>query len=880
MSAVPVNYRLEFEPAFEDFTFKGREWITVDCPEPTDTITLNASEIVIHRCRVHVDPDYLDAATELDEESEEMSVRVSRKITGRCVIHVEFTGCLNDRLLGLYRSRYGDARYLATTQFEAADARRAFPCWDRPDAKATFEISITCDAGLAAISNMPEISCKAAGQKAVHRFAKTPVMSTYLVYVGAGDFEHIQGMSGDTQIRVIAVRGSASRGAYALDAACRLLAAYEEYFGIAYPLPKLDLIAVPDFAAGAMENWGAITFREALLLYDPERSSARTRQLVTEVISHEIAHQWFGNLVTMKWWNDLWLNESFATLMATKFVDQLYPEFDMWNQFNEDVVGTAMRMDGLRSTHPIDVRVDSPAQIQEIFDAISYDKGASILLMLERYVGEAAFRDGLKRYLDLHRYGNACGDDLWDAIGDASGLPVKPMMHTWIHRSGFPVLEADRDGTQINLRQGRFQYEAGRDAGDATWHIPVSASAGGRTSKKLMTGATDSMEMSVDGFALINPGRGGFYRVEYPPEDVLRCREMITDHKFSGTDRWALQNDLFAMCLAGKTSVEEYLDFTAAYTDDGYPALTDVVRNLFSIYLIICLEEGAHRLRDRIRTFLAHVHGRLGWEPEPGERHTDTLLRSLAITALGVMGDPAVFLDAAKRFRHSVAEQKPLPADLQESIYSVVAGGGNGDTSETLRRLYRGAGSQEEKHRVLRALGYFEDARILAGNLDFALTDEVRSQDTHMLIVAVATNPHSRGVFWPWLVSRWSDVVEKVGRGNPLLARIVSCVSTAAAPSMEGEIRRFFTANPAPGTEKALEQALERARINHGLLVSVQKAGGPSPGASGEATEQRLRQLREMVADALLGSDIVEEKVDILQRVIKGNDARSGQGGR
>ena len=444
MQVRPVNYRLEFEPVMSSSTFRGRAEILVDCDGKVPEMRMDAAELEILGCSVSSESGAFEAEAFLDAGREELRIVPPRPVGGRCTVRIEFAGILNDRLLGFYRSSYRHGsrrRHLATTQFEAADARRAFPCWDRPDAKATFEISILCGADLDAISNMPEVSSERVGRKVRHRFAKTPPMPTYLVYLGVGDFEQIERQAGDVTVRVVTVRGRAGLGRFALDLAARLLPAYERYFGIRYPLPKLDLIAVPDFAAGAMENWGAITFREVLLLYDPQTSSTRTQRLIAEVVSHEIAHQWFGNLVTMRWWNDLWLNESFATFMATKFVDELYPEWDVWDEFIEETMAAAMRLDGLASTHPIDVEVESPSQIREIFDAISYNKGSCVLMMLESYVGRDNFRRGLRRYLGRFKYANAEGGDLWDSIAEASDLPVGPVMRSWVGTAGFPVLE-------------------------------------------------------------------------------------------------------------------------------------------------------------------------------------------------------------------------------------------------------------------------------------------------------------------------------------------------------------------------------------------------------------------------------------------------------
>jgi len=349
----PINYQLVFEPDFIKFTFAGKETITINCKKPTKIISINCAEIKIKSLQVKCKGQVISSSTKTNEKKEELTITLKEKIRGRASIVLEFQGILNDRLLGFYHSQYkqgGKTKYLATTQFEAADARRAFPCWDEPEAKATFDISIIADNKYSAISNMPVKSKTKIRGKTLYKFGKTPVMSTYLVYLGVGEWEYLTGKIGKTQVRVVTTRGNKSKGKFALDLGKKLLVSYEKYFGIKYPLPKLDLIAVPDFAAGAMENWGAITFRETILLYDSQTSSTKTKQYIAEVISHEIAHQWFGNLVTMKWWNDLWLNESFATFMATKFVDKFYPEWDLWNQFIEDAMNVAMGLDSLKTT--------------------------------------------------------------------------------------------------------------------------------------------------------------------------------------------------------------------------------------------------------------------------------------------------------------------------------------------------------------------------------------------------------------------------------------------------------------------------------------------------------------------------------------------------
>ncbi|MEK6931325.1 MAG: M1 family metallopeptidase, partial [Thermoproteota archaeon] len=572
MKVIPVNYTLEFEPIFKNFTFNGKEIITVECKELVNSITLHCAELKISSCHVRHNGIYEKAVTKINVKKEELTIIIKNKIKGKAFVEIEFTGELNDRLLGFYRSQYkqnGKTKYLATSQFEAADARRAFPCWDEPEAKATFDISIIAENKFTAISNMPVASKKRMKNKTLYKFTKTPVMSTYLVYLGVGEFEYLTGKIGKIQVRVITTKGNKSKGKYSLELGKKLLLSYEKYFGIKYPLPKLDLIAIPDFAAGAMENWGAITFRETILLYDPKTSSTRTKQYIAEVISHEIAHQWFGNLVTMKWWNDLWLNESFATFMATKFVDKFYPEWDLWNQFLEDTMNTAMGLDSLKNTHPIDVKVNSTSEIREIFDAISYDKGGCVLRMLEHYVGESNFQKGLKQYLSDFKYKNAEGQDLWDAIGKISKMPVRAMVLTWLRQPGFPVIEIEKQDSTLHLKQRRYMLESDKKSNNGLWSIPLSVGVKDELFQKLFTKKSMSVKLPKDNIGFVaNFGRKGFYRVKYDESTLLDLKMLVDQKQIPAIDRWAIQNDLFSLCVSGDETVRNYLDFSDAYYDE------------------------------------------------------------------------------------------------------------------------------------------------------------------------------------------------------------------------------------------------------------------------------------------------------------------------
>ena len=828
MDIVPVNYELTFEPDLKNFTFDGTESISAICKKNTNIISMNCAEIKIKSCTVTWNGDVIPSSVKLDEKKEQLQIKLAKKIKNDVKIDLTFQGILNDRLLGFYRSQYkqgGKTKFLATTQFEAADARRAFPCWDEPEAKATFDISIIADNKFTAISNMPVNSKKKLGKKTLYKFGKTPVVSTYLIYLGVGEFEYLTSKIGKIQIRVVTTKGNKSKGKFSLDLGKKLLTSYEKYFGIKYPLPKLDLIAVPDFAAGAMENWGAITFRETILLYDPKTSSTRTKQFIAEVISHEIAHQWFGNLVTMKWWNDLWLNESFATFMATKFVDKFYPEWDLWNQFVEDAMNVAMGLDSLKTTHPIDVKVNSPAEIREIFDAISYDKGGCVLRMLEHYVGEPNFQKGLKKYLSEFKYKNAEGKDLWDAIGKASKMPVTSMVNTWLRQPGFPLVEINQDGRTLKLKQKRYLLEPDKKSIKGLWSIPLSIGSDKEISRKLFSKRTMSLKIPKNTLGFVaNYGRTGFYRVKYDEGILLDLKMLVDEKKLPPIDRWAIQNDLFSLCVSGDEQVKNYLDFSDAYYDeDSYLSTVNVAHNLASLYFRAFNESFSDEIRDYAINYFKKILFDLGWEPKKTDKHTDALLRSFVISALGKMNDEETTQEALKRYAKFLKSPSSISPDLIEPICSIAAWNGDSGTHSKLTNLYKNAKTMEEKLRFLGALCGFKDTKLLRKTLDFSQTSEVRSQNMQLPIMKVAANPYGDKVLWPWLKKNWKKLNKKVGHGNPLFNRIVASISAVADDSMEKEIKQFFKKNPTPGTERTQTQTLERIRINSKFLRNMRK---------------------------------------------------------
>jgi len=823
---IPINYELMFEPLFHNFKFNGEEIITLNLSKPTNSIKIDAAELSIKESHIIQGGKIISSESSLNEKDEKLTIKLAKKIKGKAKLSIKFTGTLNDRLLGFYKSQYkdkkGKTKYLATTQFEAADARRAFPCWDEPAVKATFDVSLLVDKHLDAISNMPVISKKKTGTKILHKFGRTPIMSTYLLYLGVGEFEYLHGKLRNIKIRIVTTKGNKNKGKLSLDFTKKFLGEYEKYFGIKYPLPKLDMIAIPDFAAGAMENWGAITFREAILLYDAKTSSTRTKQYIAEVISHELAHQWFGNLVTMKWWNDLWLNESFATFMATKIVNKFYPEWDLWDQFLGDAMLEAMSLDALKNSHPINVDVKHPAQIREIFDAISYDKGGNVLRMLENYVGIENFRKGLKYYLTQHKYSNAEGQDLWKSIGKVAHKPVDAMMKTWIDQVGYPVVDVKRNNSKVSLTQRRFLSD-GSISSKNRWAIPIHIEEGNHESSILMKSQKSVVSLkNIDSNFIVNSGRYGFYRVQYDDNSLANLSLLIDEKILNHVDRWSLQNDLFSQCVSGTKQIQEYLDFTTSYHDeDNYITLQNLAQNLYHLYKLTRKEKFSDEIRTYTAQFLGTIFDRLGWDSQKNEKHTDALLRSFVITALGKLGDKEILNEARKRFNKFLKNKNSLTADLQEPVFVLVAWQGNEKTYNKLLSLYKKSTLQEEKIRFLMAMCNFKQKNLLLKTLALSLTPEVRSQNIRVPIMGVSANIYGSDILWPWLKNNWKKLVRRFGVGNPLANRIVASIGAVIDDKQEKDVRKFFKRMPLPGTERVIEQTLERVRIRSKFLRSI-----------------------------------------------------------
>ena len=831
-NAHPLKYRITLQPNLDDFTFKGEQAVDIELTEPSSKIVLNAMDLAIGSSSLVRNGASTPARSiTLDEESQTATLDFGETLAaGPAHLEMAFTGVLNDKLIGFYRSEYvgedGETHYLATTQFEPTDARRAFPCWDEPAKKATFEVTLVFPDQFQAVSNTPAVeeTQPSTGLKSV-RFGETPVMSTYLLAFVVGDVVSIeQDAANGTRVGIWTTPGKEDQAAFALDTSVQLLGYFNDYFGIPYPLAKLDHIAIPDFAAGAMENWGCITYRETALLVDPANSSAGTRQRVAEVIAHEMAHMWFGDLVTMEWWDDLWLNESFASWMGNKAVDWLFPDWEMWTQFVNMDTNRALSLDGLKNSHPIEQEVKNPDEVSQLFDAISYSKGASVIRMLEQFLGPETFQKGLNRYLSANMYANARTQDLWSALESESGQPVTAIMDSWVKQTGYPVLQVETeriaDQVSISVIQERFAYDrllGDTDAGPEVWRVPVTVSYAGQETKAAVM---DGKETQLEGPAgsswyKLNPSQTGFYRVNYPNEDWQRLVPAISSLELPATDRLGIQNDAYALSRAGMLPVTQFLELARAYENETDASVwSDLASNLRDIEQLISTEPVHGPYQKFARELFGPAARRAGWAPRSGEGHLDALLRTTVLGQAGSYEDPEMLQEASSLYQSYLQDHAAVHPDLRGVMFALAAQGGDRTTYDGLWNLEAESHLQEEKIRLLLALTRFQQVELLNETLEQAMSSRVRSQDTITVVTSVAANPKGRKPAWEFVKSNWVEFDRRYGGGGFGLMRLVSICSQFNSQEEMDDVESFFAEHPVPAAERTIRQALERVRLN------------------------------------------------------------------
>jgi aminopeptidase N len=820
--AEPENYKLSFTPDLSSATFTGQEQIQVNLLKSSAEIVLNAAEITFQDANIASGGKTQTAKVALDAPREMATLSVEQPLPpGPATITIRFSGILNDELHGFYLGKDDHGRKYTATQFESTDARRAFPSFDEPAYKATFDVTVTAPKEMTVISNTKAIS-DSPGPDGKHTvsFATTPKMSSYLVAMVVGQFDYVEGSVDGIPIRVFSTAGKKQLGEYALQSAEGILHYYNQYFAIKYPYGKLDLIGLPDFSAGAMENTACITFRESLLLLDDQHASVNQHRSVAEVIAHEMAHQWFGDLVTMQWWDDVWLNEGFATWMSNKPIEKMKPE---WNVSLDETLETveALNVDSLANTRPIHQSAETPAEIGELFDGIAYGKAAAVLRMLESYLGPEVFRAGVNEYLKEHAYANATAEDFWNTMARSSHQPVDAIMSSFVKQPGAPIVsvkaQCANQVTTVTLSQERYFYDRSKfyEGDDQLWSVPVCLRESGAdqgTTGKCEVLTKKEQQVSLPGcgaWVLANAGADGDYRSSYQPKTV----QAISHDAESGltpAERIMLLSDIWASMRVGRTDIGDYLTLAQAMQPDRNRAVVQYLLtqiNYAGVYLVNDSDRPAFQLW--VRHLLGPVVRDLGFAPKPGESDDQKNLRAAVLHTLGIAGaDPEVLAEAHKQTSLALQDAAAVSPELAPVFFSIAALNGDAALYDSFMAKAKSSEIPGTYYVYLTTLSQFSDPKLLQRTLDYAISGQVRSQDVKSVIGQVMQNPAGRSVAWDFVRAHWTELSKAGGPYNS--GALIGSAASLCDAEQENQVREFFSTHSAENSSRILKQTLER----------------------------------------------------------------------
>ena len=851
-SVRPVHYDLVLTPDLDSLTFTCEEKVTVNVNEAVTTITMHSKEISIQTASIG---GQNASNIEYDTKATTVTLTFPSALTvgNGQVLSMTYNGILNGDMAGFYKSSYTDAegvkRIMASTQFEALDARRAFVCWDEPAAKATFKIALIVKKNLTAISNMPETAVQhlADGKKRVD-FAISPIMSTYLAAWAVGEMDMVQAYTKDgVSIRIFSPPGRAEHGKFALDAGVRALEFYNDFFEVAYPLPKLDMICVTEFAMGAMENWGLVTYREVDLMIDAQKASSQQRQRVAIVVAHELAHQWFGNLVTMEWWNGLWLNEGFAAYMEHFCVDSLYPEYKIWEQFTTDAFGAAQRLDSLRSSHPVIVPIKHAEEVEQVFDAISYCKGSCCVNMVRNVIGIDAFRQGLKSYFHKYKYSNATTEQLWAEWSAASGQDIAGLMKVWTTEMGYPYLSVVAENwsatsVTFTLQQDWFLSDGSAKAGEGSlWQIPLQFALSNGTiypaKPIIMTGKTQQFVIPFNAedntnqsnWIKINANQNFLVRVAHSAEMIRRLQPALAAGVLPPIDRAAVLLDSYNLAKAGLAPVDTVVHILKALQKEK----TSVVFTAVSMVL-----GGLHVLTEQIsadchQTFTAlgakiisSALAHCGWDPKPTDTHTDKLYRASCIGLLDAFcgKDAAVLAEATRRFEGHFTDATILPSDYKTTVYKIILKNGGVSEYERILKTFYATEDNAERKYAMSSLGATTDLALKSRTLDWAVkSGDVKLQDFFYAIGSVAGDAVGSDLAWQYYQDNFQHIKDMLSKASPSLMDAVIMYSCGkfCTYAKASDLEAFFVKNPLPSSSRRVSQMLENIRTSAMFLDRI-----------------------------------------------------------
>lgn len=830
----PLHYDLTLEPDFEKFTYEGKVAIELDVVEDTTSITLNTIELTIHSTSVSQDGKTIAQSPKLEHDDNAQTTKVSFDKTipagSKATLTIDFAGILNDNMAGFYRSSFkdenGNTTYMATTQMEPTDARRAFPCFDEPALKAKFTVTLVAEDKYTCLSNMDVASEKtvdskiSGGKKKAVTFNPTPLMSTYLLAFVVGELNYIETNDFRVPVRVYAPKDrDIEHGRFSLDLAAKTLDFYEKTFDSPFPLPKMDMIAIPDFSAGAMENWGLITYRVVDVLIDEKVSGAATKQRVAETVQHELAHQWFGNLVTMDFWDGLWLNEGFATWMSWYSCNIFYPDWKVWEGYVTDNLASALSLDSLRSSHPIEVPVKRADEINQIFDAISYSKGSSVLRMISKQLGEDVFMEGVRQYLKKHAYGNTQTGDLWHALSEASGKDVEKVMDIWTKKVGFPVVTVteNEEKKSIHVKQNRFLRTADvKPEEDQTLYpvyLGLRTKEGVDNEIALTTREADFQLKDLDMFKL-NADHTNIYRTSYTPERLAKLGVAAKEGHLSVEDRAGMISDAGSLAAAGYQKTSGLLSLLESFkSEPNFVVWQELISRISALRGAWMFEDKA--VQDALKKFQLYLvkdkAEELGWSFSADDGHIEQQFKATMFGAAGVVNDEVIVKAAFDMFnKFKNGDKAAIHPNIRGSVYAIVLSNGGKEEYDAVVREAKTATTSDERNTALRALGRAKSPELIKASLAFTLSEHVKAQDIYLPITALRTHPEGITALWNWMKENWEELEKRLPPGLSMLSSVVSiCTSSFTKKEHMRDIEAFFAQKNTKGYDKALAQSLD-----------------------------------------------------------------------